>query len=80
MNCVQTDLNGSWLSGLYQVGEITVLIDSPHSYVCVEINSDECYTFQGSEGDEQIEEMLKLWLNSNLDQQQVVERYVSLYF
>lgn len=71
-------LSSSWLNGEYvDIAGFRVCIDSSLSFASFEsYNDDICYTFQGNEADEIIGEMTAIWNESDLRQDEVIDKWI----
>lgn len=76
-------LSPSWLNGEYEIRGYSVCIESGLSFVCFEKDDQECYVFQGDEGEKVIDEINLIYntYTSNEDAptvEQAIEKWIRI--
>lgn len=77
------NVSSSWLNGGYEVCGYNVHIETTLSFACFEKDEQECYVFQGSEGDTVIDEINSIYntYTCELDaptEEQAIEKWISI--
>lgn len=76
-------LSPTWLNGVYEVCGYSVRIETSLSFACFEKNGQECYAFQGDEGDLVIDEINVIYNTYTSEDdaptaEQAIEKWISI--